>query len=219
MAIAPTRLMTAEEFYDFCHLPKNRDRHFELDEGEVVEMAQPGERHGFVCGNVARHLGNYVYQRRRGYVCSNDTGVVWKRDPDTVRGPDVLLYDKLMRYDDLNPRYAEHVPTLVVEVFSPSDRYTKALRRINLFLKRGVKMAWILDPEERTLTVLVPNQLPQPLDETEELTGGTVLPGFRCTVAELFQLPGGSGPTPRTSSTAPAPAGGKRPRKPRASGR
>ena len=45
-----TRLLTAEEFYDFCHLPENRDRHFELERGEVVEMSRPGEvPHGFVC--------------------------------------------------------------------------------------------------------------------------------------------------------------------------
>src|SRR5437764_972215 len=37
MSTASAKLMTAEEFYDFCHRPENRDRHFELDQGEVVE--------------------------------------------------------------------------------------------------------------------------------------------------------------------------------------
>src|SRR5262245_35065236 len=47
------RTMTAEEFFDFVHRPENRDRCFELEDGEIVEMALPGERHGVVCANVA----------------------------------------------------------------------------------------------------------------------------------------------------------------------
>src|SRR5436309_6980174 len=90
-----TRLMTAEEFYDFCHLPENRDRHFELERGEVVEVSRPSILHGFVCANFARILGNYTFQRRKGYVCSNDAGVIWERGPDTVKGPDVFLYDEI----------------------------------------------------------------------------------------------------------------------------
>src|SRR4051812_34131085 len=61
-----TGLMTAEEFYDFCHRPENRDRRFELERGEVVEMSRPGEQHGYVCGNFTRILGNYTFQRRKG---------------------------------------------------------------------------------------------------------------------------------------------------------
>src|SRR5207249_3210009 len=88
----PTQ-MTAEEFFDWVNRAENRDRHFELDRGEVVEMSRPGERHGFVCLNVGRLLGNYTYQRRQGYACSNDTGLILQRDPDTVRGPDLVLYN------------------------------------------------------------------------------------------------------------------------------
>jgi Uma2 family endonuclease len=114
--------MTAEEFYDFCHRPENRDHLFELERGEVVEMSRPGEQHGYVCDNFARILGNYTFQRRKGYVCSNDTGVIWERDPDSVKGPDVVLYDENRRFDALAKKYSERPPRLVVEVRSPNDR-------------------------------------------------------------------------------------------------
>lgn len=67
MSADPTTLMTAEEFFDWCHRPENRYRHFELDRGRVVEMSRPGERHGVTCNNVARILGNLTFQRGRGY--------------------------------------------------------------------------------------------------------------------------------------------------------
>ena len=85
--VATQPRMTAEQFFDWCNRPENRDRHFELVRGEVVEVSRPGERHGFVCLNVGRILGNYTFQRRKGYACSNDTGLILERDPDTVRGP------------------------------------------------------------------------------------------------------------------------------------
>src|SRR5438874_3942726 len=116
MSTATTGQMTAAEFFDWTHRPENRDRHFELERGKVVEMSRPGERHGFICGNVTRILGNFTFQRRKGYVCSNDTGVILERNPDTVRGPDVQLYDDIRRYDELTPRYSERVPKLAVEV-------------------------------------------------------------------------------------------------------
>lgn len=87
-----TRRLTAEEFFEFCSLPENEELHFELEDGEIIELLRPVVPHGVVCGNLAYLLGAYVRKRRRGYVCSNDTGVVWKRDPDTVRGPDVLPF-------------------------------------------------------------------------------------------------------------------------------
>lgn len=188
--LATQSRMTAEEFFDWCNRPENRDRHFELERGEVVEMSRPGERHGFVCHNVGRILGNFAYLRRQGYACSNDTGILLARDPDTVRGPDVVYYDRVRRYDDLTPGYSDQPPTLAVEVLSPNDQWAKVTRRITQFLGQGIKVIWLVDPEGRSLTVYRVNQLPQVFEGADELNGEPELPEFRCRVGELFYLPG-----------------------------
>jgi Uma2 family endonuclease len=182
--------LSAEEFFEWCHRPENRDRHFELEHGEVVEVSRPGERHGFVCLNVGGILRNYTFQRRKGYACGNDTGLILDRDPDTVRGPDVVFYDEVRRYDDLKAGYLERPPTLAVEVLSPSDRWARVTQRINAFLTRGVAVVWLLDPEGRSVTVYRAGQLPQVIEGADELAGEPELPGFRCRAAELFSLPG-----------------------------
>lgn len=46
-------------------------------------------------------------ERKRGHVCTNDTGLIVERDPDTVRGADVTLYDEVRRYDELNVKYSD----------------------------------------------------------------------------------------------------------------
>ena len=182
--------MSAEEFFVWCNRPENRDRHFELERGEVVEVSRPGERHGFVCLIVGAILRNYTFQQRKGYACSNDTGLILERDPDTVRGPDVVLYDQARRYDDLNPRYSDRPPTLAVEVLSPNDKWGKVTRRLTQFLSRGFAVIWLVDPEGRSVTVYRPNQLPQVFEGFDELVGDPELPGFRCRVADFCYLPG-----------------------------
>lgn len=189
MTTAATKRMTAEEFHEWVNRPENRDRHFELERGEVVEVSRPTLQHGVVCGNVGWVLNNYVRQRRRGVVCGNDAGIVLERDPDTVRGPDVTLYEGLRRFEDLPVKPSDRLPRLAVEVLSPNDRWAKVIRRINELLQRGVPLVWLVDPESRNVTVHRMNQLPQVVEENEELTGDGVLPDLRCRVADFFFIP------------------------------
>jgi Uma2 family endonuclease len=192
MAIAATRRMTAEEFYEFTHRPENRDRIFELEHGEIVEMSRPGKKHGLVCANSVRILGNFAAARKKGYVCSNDAGVVVERDPDTVRGPDVLFFEDVADYTEMEEKYGETPPLLAVEALSPNDSMGRVNRRIKEQLEFGTRLVWLLDPEARNVTVYRPGKAHYVVEENEELTGEDVLPDFRCKVAEFFNLPGQS---------------------------
>lgn len=185
-----TKLMTAEQFFEWAERPENREKSYELQRGEVVEMPSPSERHCLVCSNVGYILNGYVRQRRQGYVLTNDAGIVLERDPDTVRGPDVVLFTTNRRYDEMNPKFAEGIPALAVEVLSPSDRIGKMTRRIAQFLKSGIRLVWLIDPEARDVTVYRPNQDDYVADERQELTGDDVLPEFCCRVADFFFTPG-----------------------------
>src|SRR5215212_3436622 len=88
-----TTRMTAEEFCDWARRHENDNHWFELVRGEVIELPAPTRTHGVVCMNVGVSLSLFVRQRGFGYVASNDSGVILERDPDTVRGPDVAVYE------------------------------------------------------------------------------------------------------------------------------
>jgi Uma2 family endonuclease len=184
-----TQLLTATEFFDWCHRPENRDQHYELEKGLVVEVSRPGERHGVTCANVTRVMGNFAFERKRGYVVANDTGVIWELDPDTVRGPDVMYYAVSRRFTDMNPKYSEEPPDVAVEVLSPTDRISKVTRRAGEFLRWGTRLVWVLDPEDQTLTIYRPDRSPEVLDAAQELVGEGPLEGFRCRVADFFYSP------------------------------
>lgn len=190
MASVAEKLLTAEEFYHFSHLPENDDRLLELERGEVVEMSRPGKRHGLVCNNVGGILRNYAIAKKKGYVCSNDTGVVVERDPDTVRGPDIVFFEDAKAFDEVDEKYGDVPPVLAVEVLSPNDSMGKVNRRVKEQLLFGTKMVWVLDPEALNVTVYQLGKDYSLLEAGDEITGQEVLPDFRCAVAEFFRLPG-----------------------------
>ncbi|HYV37805.1 MAG TPA: Uma2 family endonuclease [Gemmataceae bacterium] len=189
-ASVKTELMTAEEFYEWANLPENDNKWLELVRGEVIELPLPQRPHGVICNNVAFPLTAYTRKKKRYYITINDSGVLLERDPDTVRGPDVALYDDANRFVDLHPKYGEFPPLLAAEVLSPNDRADRIMEKIMDYLRNGVRLVWVIDPERRTVTVYTPDDGPRVFDETQTLTGNSVLSGLKCKVADFFQLPG-----------------------------
>ncbi len=185
-----TKRMTADEFAEFVGRPENANRWFELVRGEVIELPPPMKPHGRVCINVSFVLEQYVRRRGFGYVLGNDSGVILEHDPDTVRGPDVAVYEDARSWEELHPKYGEVPPRLAVEVLSPNDKVNKVNRKIADYLRAGVGLVWLIDPEERTLTVYRTGREPQMHEAADDVTGEDVLPGLSVKVADCFIVPG-----------------------------
>jgi Uma2 family endonuclease len=135
---------------------------------------------------VGRKLGNFVDDHQLGTTASNDTGFISERAPDSVRGLDVSFWSK-ERLPEAPEGYVEVAPDLAVEVLSPEDRFSRLQRKIVEYLSRGVRLLWVIDPQDRSVGIYRPDQpLPRVLSENETLSGEDVVPGFSCLVRELF---------------------------------
>jgi Uma2 family endonuclease len=176
-------LMTAEELLH-ASVPNKRT---ELVRGRLIVHEPPGGRHGYVAANLAFRLHEQVERTGAGAVFVGDVGFTLQRDPDTVRGPDVAF----VRRDRLPPgpipsTYLEFAPDLVVEVLSPNDRPGEVLAKIGDWLDAGARLVWAIDPERRLARVYRADGTERILEETSELLGEDVLPGFRCTLASIL---------------------------------
>jgi Uma2 family endonuclease len=179
-------LITAEQF---ALLPDD-DTITELVRGKIVRMNPPYPYHGYVCSKISRILGNFVDTADLGRVLTNDSGVITERDPDTVRGADIAFYrfDKIPRGPFPVDAYLTVVPDLIVEVRSPSDRWSNVLEKVTEYLKAGVVAVIVVDP--KSLSVQVhrdSDQMPQTLRDNDELTLPDLLPGFSVPVKRLFE--------------------------------
>lgn len=189
MATVPTELMTAEAFYDWATQAGNEDCLFELERGRVVKLPLGSVRHGFVCANVNGIIGNHLFGSAQGYLCSNNAGVIVERSPDTVLAPDLSFFTDGRTLADMELGYSVTVPRLVVEVLGSHDTIQRTEWRIGRFLTFGVAEVWVIDPDARTISVYREGENPQLLAATEEVSGESVMPGFRCRGASFFALP------------------------------
>lgn len=183
--VVAKKLLTAKEF---AKLPEPMDgSKQELVRGEVVTvMAAPSFRHGIVQGNVYFALQVFARQSKLGRV-TVESGLVTEEDPDTVRGPDVAFWSYERLPADQTPEvYASVAADLCVEVKSPSNTPAKTTKKIAEYFACGVRMVWVIDPDERTVTVYTKPGDGRVLWDDATLDGGDVLPGFTCPVAEFF---------------------------------
>jgi Uma2 family endonuclease len=177
------KLITAEEFARMPDPPDGSRQ--ELVRGVIETMPPPGGLHGACCSRVARRLGNFVEDHGLGQIFTNDTGFVSERDPDTVRGPDVSFWSK-DRLSVVPVGYIQVPPDLAVEVVSPDDHFSRIGKKVREYLARGVRLIWVVDPMDRSVTVYRSLKDLHVLTETETLEAGDVVPGFSCRVADLF---------------------------------
>ena len=173
--------MTAEELWRLA--PQERG---ELVNGRFIEMPPTGRPHGTVETNVAAELRAFVKPRNLGKVMSGEVGIITRRDPDTVRGADVayISHERLAKAKAKG--YLDVPPELVVEVVSPSDRWTDVNEKVDEYLACGVDEVWIVDPRTRRVTCYGSAAV-RTYQPEDTLTAPDVLPGLSLVVATLFE--------------------------------
>ena len=175
--------MTAEQLLE---LPDDGYRH-ELVQGELRTMAPAGGQHGHVAFAIGRLVGNHVYENKLGRCYAAETGFVLRRDPDTVRAPDLAFVVSARLSSEPSSGFLDEVPDLVVEVVSPSDRASEVTEKALTWLDHGVRLVWVIDPRARLVTVHRPGDVIGLVrGENAVLDGADVLPGFRVSLDELF---------------------------------
>lgn len=183
VSTATKKLLTAEEFALLPDPPDGSKQ--ELVKGVILTMPPPGAPHGYCCMNIGSQVNVYSRSKKLGWVLCNDTGFITEKDPDSVRGADVSFWS-LTRLPELPKGYIAIPPDLAVEVVSPSDHFSRVLTKIEEYLNAGVRLIWIVDPGDHSVTVYESGKRYVILTENDTLTGSDVLPGFSVPVRELF---------------------------------
>ena len=143
---------------------------YELVQGVLFEMPPAGARHGSVAMQVGSLLSVYVRANQLGQVFAAETGFILRRNPDTVRAPDASFVA------------GERLP----EVVSPSETPREVEEKVADWLGAGTHLVWTIYPASRTVTVYRSPEDALVLSEEDTLDGGDVIPGFTCSVRDLF---------------------------------
>ena len=153
-------LPAKKERYTFADcLTWSENERIEIINGEAFMMAPaPSRVHQGVSGEIFRQLANYLEGKKcKVYHAPFDVRLFEQEgdtpeDVTTVIQPDITVVCDRNKLDDHGCKGA---PDLVVEILSPSTQRHDRLVKLGLYQRAGVLEYWIVNPEDRTVQVML----------------------------------------------------------------
>jgi Uma2 family endonuclease len=180
------RVLTADDVLD---LPDPEGGiGWEYVDGQPVPVMPASPIHGKLIVEVAARLWNHVREHDLPGTVLSDAGVVLalRRDPELMRGPDVIyVQNSKLAGHDLERLY-RGVPDLAIEIDLTSAKKPGGQQRIIEYLEAGVRMVWAIDVHTRTAMSYRPDGSARLVRTDEALDAEEVVPGFRLPLSELF---------------------------------
>jgi Uma2 family endonuclease len=173
--------------YDaYLAMPEMKQRYSIID-GELVMAASPNPPHQTIVQELLLKLDPFVRERQLGRVFVAPLDVVIRREPLRTRQPDVMFIGRERRFI-VGPQVIEGAPDLVIEVLSPTNTRQELQGKLDDYRTIGVREAWVVSPEARTVEVL---QFTAAIERLGlyglgDLLASQVLPDLRLTVDDIF---------------------------------
>ena len=142
-------------YQEYMSLVESSDQRYELIDGEVYLMASPSLNHQVIVNEISWFFNTYF----RGKPCRSLTApldvklsgyaIKFEEDPNIVQ-PDIFVICDQDKVNEDN-KY-EGVPTLIVEVLTPSTKSKDMITKLNLYMKSGVLEYWIVNLDNKKIT-------------------------------------------------------------------
>jgi Uma2 family endonuclease len=179
--LAENELLTGEAYYELTDVGPS-----ELIDGVIVPMSRTGAEHGYIEGELAGLLRDFIRARQLGWIVVGETGLYTKRDPDRVRAVDIAFISRQRSENRPRGGFLEVAPDLIVEIVSPHDLWRDLQDKVREYFSIGVGQVWIVDPELETVWRYRSPGDVELIEQPGSLRGEGVLEGFVVNLAELF---------------------------------
>jgi Uma2 family endonuclease len=174
------RPLTAEEF---AALPESERA--ELVDGEVIPEMPAARGHGAVVASLMHALKCWIEAGNSGYVATEE-GVVVQRNPDRVRGPDVLYMTSSKAGSQQEGNYWELAPDLVAEVISSNETADEVRKKLADYLSIGTAYVVLVFPATLEVEVHTQDGSARRYNQGDILEFAA-LPGFKLEVGRLLE--------------------------------
>ena len=155
--------------------------------GQLIFMSPTGGETGKRNGNLFLQVGNWNLQTKLGVVFDSSTG--FKLSNDAVRSPDVS-WIPINKWNSLTKKqrrkYLPIDPDFVIELMSPSDSFDEAQNKLKEYISCGVKLGWLIDPDEKQVEIYRQGKDKEILDNPKTLSGEDIMPDLIVNLLEIF---------------------------------
>jgi Uma2 family endonuclease len=160
---------------------------YEIIDGERVYLTHT-PLGACLVSQLACPLGNFVNAENLGWTI-NHALFHLPAPINRERRPDIAFVSYKRWAKDRRLPYTDPwdvVPNLATEVVSPTDSVDELEQKIAEYFHAGVQLVWVVHPTRSKIHVYEsPSQITV-LTRDDVLDGGSVVPGFKLPLAELF---------------------------------
>jgi len=177
-AILTAPPMTDRQFADFC--AEHPDLFFEMTAaGEIVVMPPTYSLTSIRNREITSQLDRWATQDRRGVVGESSGGFVLpsgaRRSPDASW----IAKDQIRQLNRESLEGYWHLcPAFVIELRSHSDRLPVLRAKMREYIDNGARLAWMIDPDARTVEVYRKDREPESFTGIDCLAGEGPIDGF-----------------------------------------
>ena len=172
--------VSEEVFWEYV----NEDSNCELINGVLIIHSPASKEHEDIFGYLYTLFRLHLEKSKEGKLYGSRfvmrLSKKWSPEPDLI----VILSKN---FSNIKDTYYDGPADLVIEILSPSTRELDLEKKLPKFLKAGVKEVWIIDPENKELTVhQKDNQEKYNNPESDDIVKSTVLPNFKFKIKWLW---------------------------------
>jgi len=181
----PEKPMSDEELMRFC--AANDAVRVERDaNGEILVKPVAGCRTSRQNVAITSALGEWSRGDGRGYAFAN-AGF-------TLRNGSMLgayaAWIGASRWDALSEsdkeRFSHICPEFIIELRSANDSLTELHQKMEQWIANGVQQGWLIDPENKTVSIYHPGEQPEILRHPTSIQGSGVMAGFELVIARIW---------------------------------
>lgn len=178
--------LTDEQFEKLCW--DNPDLRFELtSKGELIVMPPTSLKTGWRNSILTRRLTEWAQTNGSGL--SFDSSTLFTLPDGSKRSPDAswILRERVENLSsEEQDRFAVIVPDFVIELRSPSDRWSMLEEKMLDYMVNGVRLALLIDPMVKRVFIYRPEKPVEILDDPQSVSCDPELTGFNLNVQEIW---------------------------------
>jgi Uma2 family endonuclease len=187
LLVMPNPRMDDDWFFDFC--VQNSDLQIERTaQGEIVIIPPTGGETSNRNSEISAQLQNWAKADGRGRAFDSNGGFILPNG--AVRAPDAAWVRKSWLEKLTKEQKRRHLPLcpdFLIELISPGDRSSRVEAKMREWIANGAELAWMIDPDQRTVTIYRPGREPEQLMNPAFVDGEGPVAGFRLMMTEIWE--------------------------------
>ncbi len=137
-------------YEEFLQLTENSDLRYEYIDGQVFLLASPSYSHQTVIAEIFANFHQWFKGKNcRPLTSPFDVTLIKGENNKNVVQPDIIVICDTETVD-AKGKY-KGIPSLVVEVLSPSSKKHDMIRKLDLYMKTGIREFWLVDTDKKTI--------------------------------------------------------------------